>query len=78
MNPDNVLIMSFDPRLHSYTPERTGRFLGDLRRRAEKLPGVRSVSFVDIVPLSIGVTEDAKAKTLGEDVRRPARTRAAG
>jgi predicted permease len=54
MEPDNVLIMGFDPRLHSYTPERTRQFLGQLQQRVETLPGIESVSFVDIVPLSIG------------------------
>jgi putative ABC transport system permease protein len=73
MEPDNVLIMGFDPRLHSYTPERTRQFVGQLSQRVATLPGIRSVSFVDIVPLSIGSrsssfsadapTEDREKKT---------------
>ena len=54
MRADGVLLMAFDPKLHSYTPERSRRLLADLRARVEALPGVHSMSYVDIVPLSIG------------------------
>jgi predicted permease len=54
MRAENVLIMAFDPKLHSYSPERSRQFVADLRRRVAALPGVASVSFVDVVPLSIG------------------------
>jgi predicted permease len=54
MKPDHVLLMSFDPKLHNYSREKTQQFLSTLRERVAALPGVRSVSFVDSIPLSIG------------------------
>jgi predicted permease len=61
MKPDNVLLMAVDPKLHHYSPERTRQFFQELRERASALPGVRSVSFIDSVPLSIGgITYDFK------------------
>jgi ABC-type antimicrobial peptide transport system permease subunit len=56
MKPDNILLMAFDPKLHNYSGEKTRQFLSELRQRVSALPGVRSVSFVDTVPLSIGGT----------------------
>ena len=53
---DNVLLMTVDPKLHNYTREKTVQFLAQLRERVSALPGVRGVSFVDTVPLSIGGT----------------------
>lgn len=52
--PNNLLLMSMDPKLHNYSPEKTTLFLSQLRERITALPSVRSVSFVGIVPLSIG------------------------
>ena len=52
--PDNILLMACDPKLHQYSGERTQQFLQQLRERVSALPGVRSVSFVDSIPLSIG------------------------
>jgi predicted permease len=52
--PDNILMMTVDPKLHNYSPEKTVQFLSQLRERVSALPGVRSVSFLDTVPLSIG------------------------
>ena len=54
--PDNMLIMSMDPKLHNYSHDKTVQFLAQLRERVSALPGVRSVSFVGVVPLSIGAT----------------------
>ncbi len=54
LKPDNVLVMAVDPKLHNYSREKTVQFLSQLRDRVSAMPGVRSVSFVDIVPLSIG------------------------
>jgi predicted permease len=56
MKPDHILLMTFDPKLHNYSREKTRQFLSTLRERVAALPGVRSVSFVDSVPLSIGGT----------------------
>ncbi len=51
---DNLLMMSMDPKLHNYSHARTVEFLTQLRERVAVLPGVRSVSFAGIVPLSLG------------------------
>ncbi len=52
--PDNLLMMSMDPKLHNYTHDKTAQFLSQLRERVAVLPGVRSVSFAGVVPLSLG------------------------
>jgi predicted permease len=54
----NLLIMSVDPRLHSYTPERTAHFLDELRDRTTALPGVASAAITDFAPLSMGGRSD--------------------
>ena len=51
--PGNILVMAIDPDVHNYTREKTVQFLSQLRDRVSALPGVRSVSFVDTVPLSM-------------------------
>jgi predicted permease len=56
--PANLLIMSVDPKIQNYSHDRTAQFLSQLRDRVSALPGVRSVSFVGIVPLSIGAAEN--------------------
>ncbi len=56
--PDKILIMSVDPKLHNYSHDKTVQFLSQLRERVSALPGVRSVSFVGVVPLSIGATSN--------------------
>ncbi len=56
--PDNVLIMSMDPKLQNYSHDKTVKFLSQLHERVAALPGVRSVSFVGVVPLSIGATSN--------------------
>ena len=43
-----------DPKLQSYSHDKTVQFLTHVRERVAALPGVRSVSFVGVVPLSIG------------------------
>lgn len=53
-----VLAMSIDPRLHSYTPERTVQFLAELQRRLSVLPGVSSAAVTDVLPLSGGHRSD--------------------
>lgn len=56
--PNNLLLMSVDPKLHNYSGEKTVLFLSQLRERITALPGVRSVSFVGVVPLSLGGSND--------------------
>lgn len=55
-DPDNILISAVDPRIHGYSNERTAVFLSQLRQRVSAIPGVSSVGFVDLVPLSIAET----------------------
>jgi predicted permease len=56
MKPDNIMLMAVDPKLHNYSPEKTRQFLSQLRERVSALSGVRSMSYVDTLPLSIGGT----------------------
>jgi predicted permease len=53
-----VLMMSVDPRLHGYTPQRTAQFLTQLRQRVGALPGITSVAATDTVPLSLNRRRD--------------------
>jgi predicted permease len=52
--PANLLIMSVDPKIQNYSGDKTVQFLSRLHDRVSALPDVRSVSFVGVVPLSIG------------------------
>jgi len=54
----NLLLMSVDPRVHGYTPERTVAFLDQLQRRVANLPGVQSVVATDVAPLNGGHRSD--------------------
>jgi len=54
----DVLMMSVDPRIHGYSPERTTQFLTQLRERVAALPGVVSVAATDSVPLAGGNRSD--------------------
>ncbi|MFL6427671.1 MAG: ABC transporter permease [Acidobacteriaceae bacterium] len=53
-----LLMMSVDPRVHGYTPERTTQFLTQLREQVAALPGVTSVAATDSLPLSGGHRSD--------------------
>lgn len=55
----DVLMLSVDPRVHGYTPERTTQFLDQLRERAAAIPGVVSAAVTDNAPLSGGNRSDA-------------------
>jgi len=66
-----VLAMSIDPRLHSYTPERTVQFLDELRRRISAVPGVSSAGVTDALPLSGGHRSDG-FQALGKKPLDPA------
>jgi len=56
--PDNMLMMSVDPSVHGYTPERTAGFMMQLQQRAAALPGVVSAVATDVAPLSGGGRAD--------------------
>jgi predicted permease len=49
---DNMLMMSFDPSVHGYTPERSMNFMMQLQARVAALPGVVSAVVADVAPLS--------------------------
>ena len=66
-----VLAMSVDPRLHSYTPERTVQFLAELQRRVSVLPGVASSAVTDALPLNGGHRSDG-IQALGKKPLDPA------
>ncbi len=53
-----VLLMSLDPRLNGYSPERISAFLAQLRERAAALPGVDAAVSTDVAPLSDGNRSD--------------------
>jgi predicted permease len=48
----NVLWLAVDPIQNSYSPERARTFLETVAARVSSLPGVRSVSYTNVVPLS--------------------------
>jgi predicted permease len=50
----NVLTLAIDPSLHHYSPDQLHKFYRNLTDRTRALPGVRSVNFTNVVPLSIG------------------------
>jgi predicted permease len=56
--PHGVLILSLDPRVHGFSPERTTAFLKQLRERVAALPGVDSAVCTDVAPLSGGNRSD--------------------
>jgi predicted permease len=45
--PHNVLLVSLNPGLSGYSPERIGSFYNELLERVQALPGVRSASVAD-------------------------------
>ena len=55
---DNLLLMSVDPRVHGYTPERTVIWLTQLEQHVASLPGVQSAVVTDSPPLSGGGRSD--------------------
>ena len=56
--PENLLVMSVDPRVHGYTSERTAEFLNQMRELVAVLPGVVSAVSTDVAPLSGGNRSD--------------------
>jgi predicted permease len=62
LRPDNVLLMTVDPKLHNYSREQNAQFFRQLRERVSTLPGVAAVSFADGIPLTIqGSSADFKS-----------------
>ena len=57
-NSDNVLAAAIDPKVHGYSDKQTSEFLSQLRGRIAAIPGVSSVSFIDMLPLSMAATTE--------------------
>jgi predicted permease len=55
---DNMLMMSFDPSVHGYSPERSVNFMTQLQGRVSAMPGVVSAVITDTAPLSGGSRAD--------------------
>src|SRR5580658_8496566 len=55
---DNLLLVSVDPRVHGYTPERTVVWLTQLQQRVASLPGIQSAVVTDSPPLNGGSRSD--------------------
>jgi predicted permease len=55
---DNMLMMSFDPSVHGYSPGRSVNFMNQLQDRVSALPGVVSAVVTDTAPLSGGSRAD--------------------
>ena len=53
-----LVMMSIDPQLHRYTPERSIQLLRAARQRIASLPGVLSATTTDNLPLSMGGRSD--------------------
>ncbi len=64
--PQNLLMMSVDPRVHGYTPERTVALFSQLQQRVTSLPGVVSAAWTDVAPLSGGDRSD-RFRAVGVD-----------
>jgi putative ABC transport system permease protein len=58
-NPENALMMSFDLSLQGYQPDAGAQFRKQLLNRVESLPGVKSVSITDYMPLSMNYNSDS-------------------
>jgi predicted permease len=56
MNPANVALVQIDPSLSRYDQQQTQRLLLDVIRDAGSLPGARSVSVTNMLPLSLAGT----------------------
>ncbi|QHS52774.1 ABC transporter permease [Edaphobacter sp. 12200R-103] len=53
-----LVMMSIDPQLHRYTADRSIVLLKDVLERIAALPGIRSATLTDGVPLSMGHRSD--------------------
>jgi predicted permease len=69
---NGILMMAVDPRLHGYSPERTTQFLDQLRERVAALPGVRSATYTDAIPLTGGHRSDGFSAEGQPAATRPA------
>ena len=52
---EGALMMAVDPKGQGFSPEETKRFFLALQQRVEALPGVQSMGYIDLPPLSLAV-----------------------
>jgi predicted permease len=57
--PSNAAVIGMDLDLQGYSPEKGKAFQKELLRRAAELPGVRSVSFANSIPLDLNISNSA-------------------
>jgi predicted permease len=65
IRPENVAMMTVDPKAAGYSQERFREFLRQLEMRAGALPGVRSAAASNILPLSFSSNTDGFSETSG-------------
>ena len=53
MRPEGVFMMAVDTKSQGYPVERTARFFQEAERRLAAIPGVQSVAYSDLMPLSL-------------------------
>jgi predicted permease len=53
MKGEGALMMAIDAKGQGYSPEKSKRFFSELQRRIEAVPGVQSLGYVDLPPLSL-------------------------
>ena len=53
MDPRGVALVRFDPSLSRYDQQQTQRLIVELLRQSESIPGVRSASVANMLPLSL-------------------------
>ena len=56
MKGPGALMMAIDPRGQGYSPDKAKKFMLELQRRIESIPGVESMGYVDLPPLSLAVS----------------------
>jgi predicted permease len=72
MNPEGVLMLSLDAKTQGYSQDRSSAFFRQLEERVTALPGVRSMSYVDIMPLSLASSGDSYHDADHPSARYPA------
>jgi predicted permease len=70
---EGALMMAVDPKGQGYSSEKTKRFILTLQQRVEALPGVQSMGYIDLPPLSLAVSNGEFS-----DANKPAGTRIPG
>ena len=70
IRPENVLMLALDTKTNGYTEERTREFLRQLEQRITSLPGVRSMTVVNIMPLTFAQSNHPYSDASAEGGKR--------